>query len=377
MDTPSPFFSFFWSQIFRPNTSTQFPIAGAAVTVDLVTGPIVNEARQTFADWMTQTVRLWAGKDHAEFEYTIGPIPWQDGLGKEIITQYTTAIKSNATWWSDTNGRDSIVRVRDSRSSWNYTVEEPVSGNYVPINAFSFIKDVVSGTTLSVSTDRSQGVASMKDGELEIMIQRRLQHDDGRGVGEPLNETGLDMSGTGLIIRATHVVSIDTQATAANNRRRAVANQLWRPVTSIAPLGSLTPAEWLAAGYKPAYTALTAPLPESVHLLTVHSLGPNSLLLRLSHSFETGEDAVNSQPATVNLASIFAAGGSAGAPTLVNCTETTLTANQPLAAVPKTVYTLDDGRVLTLPVVPAAPQGPLMTVTISPMEIRTYMCTTA
>ena len=38
-------------------------------------------------------------------------------------------------------------------------------------------------------TDRSSGVASLKEGEMENMLHRRLLVDDGRGVGEPLNET--------------------------------------------------------------------------------------------------------------------------------------------------------------------------------------------
>lgn len=36
----------------------------------------------------------------------------------------------------------------------------------------------------------------MRQGEIEIMIHRRLLVDDGRGVGQPLNET--DGDGTGL-----------------------------------------------------------------------------------------------------------------------------------------------------------------------------------
>ena len=39
--------------------------------------------------------------------------------------------------------------------------------------------------------DRAQGGTSNKDGEIELMIHRRLLYDDGKGVGEALNELGL------------------------------------------------------------------------------------------------------------------------------------------------------------------------------------------
>lgn len=42
---------------------------------------------------------------------------------------------------------------------------------------------------LSVLTDRAQGCASLTDGELELMVHRRLLTEDQRGVGEALNET--------------------------------------------------------------------------------------------------------------------------------------------------------------------------------------------
>jgi hypothetical protein len=44
---------------------------------------------------------------------------------------------------------------------------------------------------LSLMNDRAQGGGVVKDGSVEIMIQRRLTHDDGRGVDEPLDEGGI------------------------------------------------------------------------------------------------------------------------------------------------------------------------------------------
>ncbi len=113
--------------IFRPNNTNNqaYPVAAAATTTFISSGPVVWEARQVFADWATQTVRLWAGSSTVEFEYTIGPIPFADGNGKEIVSRFSApAIASAARWTSDSNGRDQQVRVRDKRRSFNYTVYE-------------------------------------------------------------------------------------------------------------------------------------------------------------------------------------------------------------------------------------------------------------
>jgi len=75
----------------------------------------------------------------------------------------------------------------DYRPTWNYTVYEPVAGNYYPVNAFIGMKDVDSGRAVTVVTDRSQGGSVLRQGEIELMIHRRLLVDDSRGVGEPLN----------------------------------------------------------------------------------------------------------------------------------------------------------------------------------------------
>lgn len=47
------------------------------------------------------------------------------------------------------------------------------AGNYAPVNAFIYTRDVATGVTLNVVSDRSQGGASIRDGQLEVMVHRR------------------------------------------------------------------------------------------------------------------------------------------------------------------------------------------------------------
>jgi hypothetical protein len=72
----------------------------------------------------------------------------------------------------------------------------------------------------------------------------------------------------------------------------------------------------------------------------------------------------------IDLASLFAA-----PLTITAATEMTLPGTQPLAGVPKQTYTADGGASFTVPIVPPAPSGPGLTITISAQQIRTFLCT--
>ena len=122
--------------------------------------------------------------------------------------------------------RDSVKRIRDYRFSWNYSVNQNISGNYAPVrgggggggggggerrraciisrapltpplplatlplftphhhhpvqvNSFIYTQDTATGVVLTVNNDRSQGGASIADGGVELMVHRRLLADDG------------------------------------------------------------------------------------------------------------------------------------------------------------------------------------------------------
>jgi len=381
------------------NTSA-VPVAPGVVNLTLVTGPVVSEARQVFAEWGSQVVRLWANAT-AQFdaEWTVGPIPVGDGVGKEVISRFTAGgWDTNATWASDANGREMQVRRRNSRPTYPLNVTEFVAQNYFPVTTGLRTTDGGSGVTMAIFTDRAQGGGSLVDGALELMVHRRITHDDSRGVMEALDEPGVD--GKGLIARGTHTVVLSGRGAGAGPQKAAQQAVLLPTVVRAAALPPATSLPAWAGAHVTSYSALAAPLPPQVELVSVQSWNATALLVRLAHLYEVGEDAVLSANATVALASLFAP----AAVRVVAATEMNLVATAPLATVAPVTYKIavpndaaaarlaaGDSRLrkvpagvktasgsvyyeeVTLPVVPPPPAGAGLTVTVAPMQVRTFL----
>jgi hypothetical protein len=55
----------------------------------------------------------WRGKDLVSL-LQVGPIPIDDSNGKEIVTKLTTPLKTEKTFYTDSNGRDFLKRASQS-----------------------------------------------------------------------------------------------------------------------------------------------------------------------------------------------------------------------------------------------------------------------
>uniref|UniRef100_A0A8K9X3W4 Alpha-mannosidase n=1 Tax=Oncorhynchus mykiss TaxID=8022 RepID=A0A8K9X3W4_ONCMY len=250
---------------------------------------VVQEVRQWFSPWVSQVVRLYTDSRALELEWTVGPVPIGDDLGKEVISRLDSSINSSGVFYTDSNGREMLQRRKDYRPTWNLRQSEPIAGNYYPINSRAYIKD--DKDQLTVVTDRSQGGGSIQDGSLEIMLHRRLLYDDVRGVGEPLNEMS-DIYPEGLVVRGRHLLSLSPPATAADTHR-----PLAQEFSSL----PLSQPYWRR--FK--FSGLQAVLPPAVHLLTVSQWDQDTVLLRLEHQYQASESKEHSQPVTVNLQKLF------------------------------------------------------------------------
>lgn len=182
--------------IFRPNGTEMRN--NQRVVLKVVRGEVVDEVYQTFNDWISQVVRIYHDNSSAsgiEFTWTVGPIPIGDHLGKEIVSRFRSQIENRGIFYTDSNGREMLQRKRNNQPLWR---EELVAINYYPVNSKIYIEDDKS--RMAVLTDRSQGATSLQDGDIDVLVHRRLLADDAFGVGEPLNETQF---GQGLVATGT------------------------------------------------------------------------------------------------------------------------------------------------------------------------------
>ena len=100
--------------------------------------PLVSEAHQVFANWSTQVVRLYHNSSALELEWTIGPVPIADGLGKEVISRINSDIESGDRFTTDANGYEMSERIRDYRATFTLNLTEPqVSATLSPARAQS------------------------------------------------------------------------------------------------------------------------------------------------------------------------------------------------------------------------------------------------
>ena len=231
------------------------------------------------------------------------------------------------------------------------------------------------------SVDRSEGGGSMSDGSIEIMIHRRILHDDSMGVGEPLNETAY---GQGLVVSGKHILLVDRPEDSARLHRIGAQQLFMHPLATYA-LPNISSYANYSNMYHQTWSALSTTMPTNVHLLTFDQLNSTQYLVRVEHFFELNEDDLYSQPVTLDLQSLFTSIG-----TIADTVELTLTANLPLSelhrlnwrAKGRTASNPDLFRkfhfieaCLSLNFFSEHYASNVTTITLSPMQIRTFRIT--
>uniref|UniRef100_A0AAV1T648 Alpha-mannosidase n=1 Tax=Peronospora matthiolae TaxID=2874970 RepID=A0AAV1T648_9STRA len=322
--------------------------------------------------WVTLEYRVNDDDEFLEIEWTVGPVPIGDKKGKEVIVRFDTSnsIASDRTLHTDSNGLEFMKRVRNHRDTWNLTLHddrEAVSANYFPMTTGAYIKD--DKRQLNVVTDRAQGVASLVDGQVEVMVHRRLLADDNKGAGEHLNETESVYDEAtkayvtkGLVVRGNLFISVDSADDGMRSMRSKMESTFFRPLTVYRKPVSLdveAKVPWLTVGE----------FPPNVGLTTLQEQSKQCVMVRLSHLYAVDEHSSLSKPVTVDFTALFSVKNSV----VSEVTELVLTGTKELSQESKELNTLEwkttdeayDWSPRTLPVTGTS-------VTLQAIEVRAF-----
>ncbi|KAI7688348.1 Lysosomal alpha-mannosidase [Sarcoptes scabiei] len=283
--------------VFHPSHKTPYIVSNKAST-KIYRGPMVDEVHQVFTSWCTQVIRLYRNYNYIEFDWVIGPIPvgkFPDENGLEIITRYETNFHNKQTFFTDSNGRETIRRIRHHRPTWELQTNEEVSSNYYPVTSWIFIRDLSKDLQMTILPDRSEGGSSMTDGTIEMMLHRRLLFDDGYGMDEALNEPG-------LVVRGKHRLILDKIQESVRFMRKLSKTTSWIPIYLFQNVPEV---------YGPSfvinlnYAGLREKLPVNIHLLSLEQWDEHHVLIRLEHFYEINEDIKYSRETQIRLRNLF------------------------------------------------------------------------
>ena len=368
----------------EPGGTTPFGTADAAV-VKVAKGVLVQQTHVVVDSkaGVELGVRVVAGEPSVRLLAKLGPLDTTNGVGQEAVL-ILDRCKATAgpcafgrTWWTDANALQMVERRwRDNSTTPKtamgtpYTVWEPEAQNYYPSTAMAALRGGSSAEALTVAFNAAHGVTSRSAGALELMLHRRIVDHGCR------TDEGFQMNDTHPVIADLRVQAPSDPANAAAAYRTDALDVL-HPVQAF-----FGPASTLGADHS---RSAACTLPENVHLHTLRALGtdlaeatqrcdpfasveicagaieqsrlaaseqqqqqpppPLELLVRLQHLYAVGEDAVLSQPATIDMAAFLAAalpGLKVG-----SVVETTLVAAKVINVAPGTRVTLEPLQIRT------------------------------
>lgn len=154
-------------------------------------GKIVTEIDLHFEQSKLK-IRIYPGLDNIlDIESVIFPYHPKNGLEfLLIINSDVNNVNQNSKteFFTDTNGMRIIKRIKDTRQTFDFEVDDKVASNFYPINSVLSLRDTKNNKQFSVWNDRSQAGTSLSKGEIFFVINRWSQRDDRKGLSDGVDE---------------------------------------------------------------------------------------------------------------------------------------------------------------------------------------------
>lgn len=222
-------------------------------------GPVFSDIT-SFYRHFTHTVRLYHLEGHAGRSLEISNIVnIRSEVNRELVMRLVSDVNNGKRFFTDLNG----FQMQQRRT----LAKLPLQANFYPMTSAAFIQD--STSRLSLLSAQSQAVAALRPGELEVVLDRRLQQDDNRGLGQGVTDNKLTASLYQLLLEdrldQTKEVGGATVEHLSLLAHLTSLSLCHPPITMVAPISSQLPK------LRP-FLPLRLSLPCDVHLLNLRTL---------------------------------------------------------------------------------------------------------
>ncbi|UJR27289.1 hypothetical protein I4U23_008584 [Adineta vaga] len=257
-----------------------------------------EEIIQVYSQYVNQSIRLLDNSPYIEFDWIVGRLE----PNVEFVTEYRSKdLVNEGIFYTDSSGRSLMKRKRDQRDGYTFAQSEASAGNYYPLVTGIILKDEKKDLQMSIVTDRAEGGGSIQDGQIEIMIHRRVATDDGLGVSETLNEIGVD--NRGLVVRGRHLLALTNMEEGIKFFREHALKSVWKPIIAFRHDLTNEPLDYKS------WSLLNTKLPSQVNVLTVEPISQENnvltILFRVEHFYEPNEHSTLSKSITLDMNKIF------------------------------------------------------------------------
>ncbi|KAJ9599827.1 hypothetical protein L9F63_009867, partial [Diploptera punctata] len=163
--------------LFLPDREAE-TVVGDSVPVRVLEGPLFSQVHVHLPNVQhTVTLVNTPGADSLGLEVQ-NVVNIGDQVNCELAMRISSSIKNGDEFFSDLNGWQLIRRKRFSKL--------PIQANYYPIPTMAFIQD--QNYRFTIVTGQPLGMGSLKEGQIEVMQDRRLNQDDNRGLGQGVTD---------------------------------------------------------------------------------------------------------------------------------------------------------------------------------------------
>lgn len=246
--------------LFLPDGEAKPYVPKKPPVLRVTEGPFFSEVA-AYYDHFHQVVRLYnlPGVEGLSLDMSF-LVDIRDYVNKELALRIHTDINSQGTFFTDLNG----FQVQPRR----YLKKLPLQANFYPMPVMAYIQDARKRLTLH--TAQALGVSSLGDGQLEVILDRRLMQDDNRGLGQGLKDNKITCNRFRLLLeRRTMGIEVQDDS---HTSYPSLLSHLTSMYLNTPPL-ILPVAQRQASG--PAlrsFHALASVLPCDFHLLNLRTL---------------------------------------------------------------------------------------------------------